>query len=131
MTNVTEFPHQIDEYIVSKEDDDLLKKWVMIGHHFFRDGEFFKQEEIAEIVIPTEACPTTVKLGDDGRLVVAQIVGNFEKVDEIDFQSYIDRTDAFRLAGLLVAWASDKKIHDLGYKLPEPPSEYLKHSEGE
>lgn len=123
MTNITEFPHTLNEYIVSKEDDDLLKKWVMIGHHFFRDGEFFKQEEIAEIVIPTEACPITIKLGDDGKFVAAQIVGNFEKVDEIDFQSYTDRTDALRLAGLLIAWASDKKIHDLGYKLPEPPQE--------
>lgn len=110
--NIIEFPQNDCGYIVSKEDDELLKKWVMIGHHFFRKGEFFRSNEIAEITIPTEACPITVKLGDDGKFVAAQIVGNFEKVDEIDLQAFIDRTDALRLAGLLIAWASDNNIHE-------------------
>lgn len=102
-----------DDYIVTLEDDDILKKWVMIGHHFFREGEFFKQEEISYITIPAEECPITVKLGRYGKFVMAQIVGNYEKVDEIDLLSMIDRTDALRLAGLLIAWASDKNIHSL------------------
>lgn len=94
-----------DQYILSKEHDEILKKWVMIGHHFFQD------DEIAEINIPVEVCPITVKLGDYNQLVIAQIVGNFEKVDEINLSAVIDRNDALRLAGLLIGWASDDKIH--------------------
>ena len=103
MTNITEFQHRIDEYIVSKEDDDILKKWVMIGHHFFNDN-------VGEIVIPVECCPITIKTDCDNDLIILQSPHNGLQ-DEINLGRTIDRTDAYRLAGLLIAWGSAKHLH--------------------
>lgn len=95
------------DYIVSKDDDELLKKWVMIGHHFFECGIY----ETSTIELAAEACPISVKLTSEGTFAAAQIVGTYEKVDEIDLFACVDRTEALRLAGLLIAWASSKNLH--------------------
>lgn len=94
---------QVDDYIVSKEDDDILKKWVMIGHHFFSDN-------VGEIVIPVECCPITIKTDCDNDLIILQSPHDGLQ-DEINLGRTIDRTDAYRLAGLLIAWASAKHLH--------------------
>lgn len=91
------------DYIVSKDDDDLLKKWVMIGHHFFSDG-------YGEISIPVESCPVVCKLSDDNTFCLIQSPHEGLQ-DELNLSATIDRTDALRLAGLLIAWACDEMIH--------------------
>jgi len=108
MDNIIELPvshdcNQVDGYIVSKEDDDILKKWVMIGHHFFSDN-------VGEIVIPVECCPIIINLDCDNDLIILQSPHDGLQ-DEINLGRTIDRTDAYRLAGLLIAWASSKNLH--------------------
>ena len=108
--NIIELPvshdcNQTDGNIVSKEDDDILKKWVMIGHHFFKSpvcpSELRVTSEAGQIVIELE--------NENFRLCQYNTKGI--PVDEIILYNGIDRTDAYRIAGALISWASAKHLH--------------------
>ena len=97
-----------DDNIISKADDDLLKKWVMIGHHFFSKTEFMTDNEISEIKIPCEYGAILIELEEEN----FRMSQNEDRLSEIVIYNHIDRTDAYRLAGMLIAWASTKHLHE-------------------
>ncbi len=112
MDNITALQSSVD-YIVSKDHDELLKKWVMLGHHFFNETKRDKRSDCSSIHVLCEQGNISVDTDSTSNgspiLSVKQI--NDSCTDEIQFLATIDQDDAIRLAGILIAWASDKKIH--------------------
>lgn len=104
--NVSNDCNQTDDNIVSKADDDVLKKWVMIGHHFFKSpwcpSEIRVTSEAGEVIIELE--------NENFRL--CQVNSKGIPIDEIILYNFIDREDAYRIAGMLIAWASTKHLHN-------------------
>ena len=114
MSNITALQSSVD-YVVSKEHDELLKKWVMLGHHFFNETPRCKKADCTSINVLCEQGNLSVDTDSTSNgsplLSIKQTMPDSSCVDEIQFLATIDQDDAIRLAGILIAWASDKKIH--------------------
>jgi len=112
MTNVVQFP-QNEDFVVTKEQDDLLKKWVMIGHHYFRETYLCKKTDCTSINILCEGGNISIDTDatSNGSPILSIKQQSEACTDEIQFLACIDQEDAIRLAGMLIAWASTKSIH--------------------
>lgn len=113
MENITALQSSVD-YVVSKDHDELLKKWVMIGHHFFNETARCKKTDCSSINVLCEQGNISVdtdSTSNGSPLLSVKQTADTGYVDEITFLATIDQDDAIRLAGILIAWASDKKIH--------------------
>lgn len=101
------------DYVVSKDHDELLKKWVMIGYHFFKEAKRDKTD-CSSINILCEQGNVSLDVdatSNGSPLLAIKQTSENGHVDEVTFLATIDQDDAIRLAGMLIAWASDKTIH--------------------
>lgn len=101
------------DYVVSKDHDDLLKKWVMIGHHYFNETPRCVKTDCTSLGMLCEQGNISVDTDStsNGSPILSIKQTTDACTDEIQFLATIDQDDAIRLAGILIAWASDKKIH--------------------
>lgn len=97
-----------NKHTQADKNSEILDNWHKIGTAFFKD------KACPEIGITTELQKITVCSSvtcAEGELVIFGTTDDGEVTGNITFLPEIDRNDAFRLAGLLMAWGDSERIH--------------------